>query len=277
MTKYVGGPWEYAFTRYLPESMDDLAQFLERVLQSFRLGMSQRAQLMAVPSFALATRQLENMERGVRDTTKCKAKIRDGQKQANRLFVPTIGKAMAGAYTTCAQETGAHFLHLRVTLMETNRFTGAGCFRRMKAHFVEHVENVKGTMFQQATRDAENALRRTIDTVEMELQKSVERIVVMISKVYRTVLVNQNVFKSLPTTQEEVQSLLNRVDGRFELVLRPLAESANLEVEDPAAMDIDHDVPATTKAGDSHNMADDNAVPTNTELPVEVDTPMENA
>ncbi len=116
MSKALGRPWVYVFSRYLPESMDALAQSLARVLQSFRLGMSERAQLMAASSFALATRQVENMERSVTDTTNCKATIRAGQKQANRLFVPTITEGMAGAYTSCTQESGEHFLHLRAPL-----------------------------------------------------------------------------------------------------------------------------------------------------------------
>ena len=96
--------------------MDVLAQSLAKVLQSFRLGMSERALLVASPSFALATRQVENMERRVTDTTNCKATISAGQKAANRLFVPTIGEGMALAYASCAQESGEHSLHVRAPL-----------------------------------------------------------------------------------------------------------------------------------------------------------------
>ncbi len=146
----------------------------------------------------------------------------------------------------------------------------------MKTLFMGHVENMRNTVFREATREVESAIRRTMDKVELEFDNEVEGIVIMVSKAYRALLTNQNVFKAVSTARDEVRSLLSQVDGKFELVLRPPTEPANPEAE-VTAMDIDHSVPAATIAGDSNDMADDNAVRTNTEPSVEVDAPMENA
>ena len=146
----------------------------------------------------------------------------------------------------------------------------------MKTIFMGHVENMRNTMFREATREVESAIRRTMDKVELEFDNEVEGIVVIVNKAYHALLTNQNVFKTVSTARDEVRSLLNQVDGQFELVLRPPTEPAKPEAED-TAMDIDHSVSAATIAGDSNDMADDNAVRTNTEPSVEVDAPMENA
>ena len=106
MTKQLAWSWEHVFSTRLPEHLDLLAEALQNVLRSFRKRMAKRPQLKKAPSFALATRQVRNLERSFKDTTEFKAMVSVGQKEASRLIVPTIAEAMAGAYTYCVGESG---------------------------------------------------------------------------------------------------------------------------------------------------------------------------
>ncbi len=155
---------------------------------------------------------------------------------------------------------------------EANSPAGIGSFKRMKTHILDHVESVRDTMFRDATREVERALRRTLNEAEWELEKKVEGVVTLINKDYSALLVNQNVFKALSTARDEVQYLLSQVDQQFEMVLRPLAEPPNLKSENTAVMDIHHSVPASANA-----MADHNAVRIKIEPSVGADTSMEDA
>ncbi|KAK4149799.1 hypothetical protein C8A00DRAFT_46657 [Chaetomidium leptoderma] len=217
MTQHLARSWEYTFSTCLPERLDILAEALGRVLRSFRLRMARSPQLKKASSFPLATRQVKILERRLKDTAKFKATITKGQKGANRLFVPIIGEAMAEAYTYCAEESGI------------------GCFKRIKAHLIEHVEGVRGTMFKAATRKTESALNSTLDEVESDVKHKVDNILVLINRDYSALLTSQNIFKALSTSRDDVRNLLGQVDGRFERVLRPLPEP-----EEMAAMDVDH-------------------------------------
>ncbi len=116
MNKQLAKPWEYVFSNFLPASMDSLAEALGNVLQSFRLRMSQRAELMKAPSFALTSRQIKSLERSLEDATASKAMISTGQKEASRLLVQIVSKKMTKAYTSCSEEYGEHIpLHQRYT------------------------------------------------------------------------------------------------------------------------------------------------------------------
>ena len=134
--------------------------------------------------------------------------------------------------------------------MEAHHPTGVGCFKRMKTHVLDHVESVRGVMFRGAARKTERALRDTLNSVELEVAKKVDRIVILVGEDYEALLAKQSRFTAL-STRDKVQNLLGQVDGRFEMVLRPLAEPANPGSEETAARDIGRSVPAATRAGDS--------------------------
>ena len=106
MTKHLALPWEYVFTTCLPERLDHLAESFGTALKSFRLNMSKRVELRKASSFALATRQVESLEKSLKDMTDCKATLTAAQKEASRLIVPTIAAAMAEAYSDSVGESG---------------------------------------------------------------------------------------------------------------------------------------------------------------------------
>jgi hypothetical protein len=106
MTKRLVRSWEYVFSSTLPQSLDLLATELAESLRSFRLQMAKRPELKKAPSFALVTRQVENLESSLDDTAELKDLVNTGQKEANRLFVRIIASRMAGAYTHCVEERG---------------------------------------------------------------------------------------------------------------------------------------------------------------------------
>lgn len=106
MRKHFVRSWEYVFLTQIPANMEILAEALGSTLQSFQLGMSERAQLTAASSFTLASRQVKNLESSLRDTTDLEARITAGQKIASRLLIEAVGERMARVHTSCARESG---------------------------------------------------------------------------------------------------------------------------------------------------------------------------
>ncbi|KAH6636266.1 hypothetical protein F5144DRAFT_645099 [Chaetomium tenue] len=222
MTKRFPRAWEYVFSVALPQNSDTLAEALGKSLRSFRLRMDKRPELKKAPSFDLVTRQAENLEIHLKDIMEIKDMVRTGQKQANRLFIPAIGSAMAGAYMHCVGQRGI------------------GCFKRMKAHMVAHVNNVRGTMFKAATDNVESALKHTLEEAELEMIRKVGEVIGLVNNGYSSLLANRDIFRALSSSRDEIQDLLSQVDQQFEQVLRPTAH------ENTAIMDVDFEVSATT-------------------------------
>ncbi len=139
--------------------------------------------------------------------------------------------------------------------MEAHHPTGAGCFKRMKTRLTQHVESERNKLFQRAARKTEWALRDTLNSVHLEVAKKVDRIMIEVSKDYKALLAKQSRITAL-STREKVQNLLSQVDGRFDMALRSLAESANPGLEEMAAEHIDQGAPTAVIAGHSSFDAD---------------------
>ncbi|KAK3295670.1 Dynamin family-domain-containing protein [Chaetomium fimeti] len=221
MTKRLARSWEYVFSSAFPHNLDVLAEALGESLRSFRLQMDQRPELKKAPSLALVTRQVENLERDLKDAMEFKAMVSVRQKEASRLFIPAVTSAMASAYAHCVRERGM------------------GCFKRMKAHVVAHVDEARNTMFKAAVKDVESALNDTLEQLEAEVVKKVEDVVGLVDNGYRSLLIDQNIFRALSSSRDEVRNLLSQVDQQFEQVLRPVRD------EDTTAMDADFEASAT--------------------------------
>lgn len=145
---------------------------------------------------------------------------------------------------------------------------GIGCYKRMKAHITEHVETVRGTMFRNAAKKTESALSCTLDELEVDMEKKVEEVVRLISRDYTTLLVGQNIFKTLSTSRDEVGRLLAQVDQRFEKVL----------MEDATAMAVDQEAPApppssVLSASGTGSLDADTAIPVDNSERVGAETP----
>jgi hypothetical protein len=87
---------------------------------------------------------------------------------------------------------------------------------------IAHVKSVQDTMFKVATRSVEFALERTIGRLESRMTEKVEKILGQINHDYSSLLVNQNIFRALSSSRDDVRNLLSGVDQRFEQVLRPI-------------------------------------------------------
>ncbi|KAL2137153.1 hypothetical protein VTI74DRAFT_7700 [Chaetomium olivicolor] len=223
MTKYLARSWEQVFSAYIRKRLDILAETFAKTLASFRIKMAKRPQLKAASSFALATRQVMILETTIKDTTKLILMVNTGQKEASRLFIPVITSEMSSAYAYCTQESGP------------------GCYKRIKAHVLEHVESVRDTMFRAATQKTEACLRNTIDQVEAEIKDTVEGILSLISRDYTALLANQSLFKALSTARDEIWLLLSQVDQRFEKALQAFLQPASPNRTDEiTAMGADH-------------------------------------
>jgi hypothetical protein len=95
-------------------------------------------------------------------------------------------------------------------------------------------------MFKTAAQNVEGVLNRTIDRLESQVTRKVDKTVALINDDYRSLLVDQNIFRALSSSRDEIRNLLSQVDQRFEQVLRPI------EHENTTAMDVDHEASATT-------------------------------
>ncbi|KAL2164210.1 hypothetical protein VTH06DRAFT_3426 [Thermothelomyces fergusii] len=170
--------------------------------------MAKRPSLRKAPSFSLAMRQVENLERGLKDITELEAIISVGQKEANRLLVPTVAEWMADAYAYCADEHGT------------------GCYKRIKTHVVEHVERVRNAMFEAAADRVRGALEDILADLKSATLNQIRKIVDVVYRDYSSLLANQNIFKALEAARDKIWGLLNEVDERFERVLHPPVPSA---------------------------------------------------
>jgi Sec-independent protein translocase protein TatA len=248
MTKQFAQSWEYVFSICLPETLETLAESLGKSLRSFRKQMSQRQQLTKASSFALVTRQVRILEKGLKDTTELKAILSTGQRDASRLPIPVITGAMADAYAYCVEESGKNtYVPAADDLRNPDHFTGTGCFKRIKEQFLEHIKSKRAIIFQAAARETEEALRATIDELEAAVDKNVESIVGHINKDYSALLKDENIFKELTAARENVWNLLDQVDGRFERVLRsPVEPTSSHRTEEARAMDDDRETRAAS-------------------------------
>lgn len=110
----------------------------------------------------------------------------------------------------------------------------------MKAHMVAHVNSVRGTMFKAATQNVESALNHTLKQAELEMIKKVGEVVGLVNSGYSSLLADQNIFRALSSSRDEVRDLLSGVDQQFEHVLRPTTH------EDTDVIDVDFEASATT-------------------------------
>lgn len=94
-------------------------------------------------------------------------------------------------------------------------------------------------MFKAAAQDVENALKHTLEGVELEMIKKVEEVVGLINNGYSSLLVDQNIFRALSSSRDDVRDIISQVDEQFEQVLRPTRH------EHTAAMDADIEAPGT--------------------------------
>ncbi|KAK4123389.1 hypothetical protein N657DRAFT_664403 [Parathielavia appendiculata] len=206
-------------TTCLQEMLDDVAESLGGILRAFRKQMSQRQQLTKSSHFALATRQVRIMENDLKDTTELEGILSSGQKEASRLPIPVIAEGMADAYAYVNKES----VH------------GAGCYKRIKNHFMHHLETERIDMFQMAAQRTKDALSATLDGLEAA----------HIDNDYGTLLMDENMFKELTAARESIRKMLAQVDERFERVLRGPVESTGTGlVEEARATEENREAPA---------------------------------
>ncbi|SPQ22881.1 33a1c8c7-d86f-4eb1-815a-97caacca19ac [Thermothielavioides terrestris] len=220
--KHLSGSWEYVFESYFPELIEKLVARFGQALSAFRLQMDKRPELRKIPSFALAIHRVKILENNLSDMANLMEVVKTGQKKANRLIVPALTEAMAVAYGHCAGESGT------------------GCYKRIKAYMLDHVERNQGTMFRAAARKMESALLSTVDDFEAEVKAEASRIVLLIQTDFRAVVAHQDIFKALSTARDDVRNLLAQVDGRFEQILKMQVTQA------PPPVTIKQEMPSET-------------------------------
>ncbi|KAL2156387.1 hypothetical protein VTH82DRAFT_1132 [Thermothelomyces myriococcoides] len=143
--------------------------------------MAKRPELRKAPFFALATRQVKKLEKGLKDITKLEAIIKAGQKKANRLFVPTVAEWMASAYTYCVDEHGQAALHFcgAEPLRKSSLLANQNIFKTLEAardkiwDLLNEVDERFGLVLHPTVRSGIPNRSNGLTTVDVDIEGSV--------------------------------------------------------------------------------------------------------
>lgn len=93
-------------TRHIPDKLKDLAADLVEHLGAFIASMQQRKDLQRSKSYGLVLAKLLTFGKSLEEATPLINLTLEGQKEANRVFTPSIERAMLQAYARCKMENG---------------------------------------------------------------------------------------------------------------------------------------------------------------------------
>ncbi|KAK4165396.1 hypothetical protein QBC43DRAFT_343802 [Cladorrhinum sp. PSN259] len=196
-------PWEEIFTNFVPKFLSALGADMAKHLEAFRKYANERKQLQTSPTFKLVQRQVKLLEASLRECAELAMQVAAGQKEANRLIVPTIGNRMSPAYSFCLEQSGE------------------GCFTIMREHMNTHIHNIRDAMFFDAAVVVENSITALVDDLFVQFKKKASRTTNKVEEDYKALLANQHIFAALATSRDTVRSLLSRVDECFDRIVRP--------------------------------------------------------
>ncbi|KAJ4304171.1 hypothetical protein N0V88_001781 [Collariella sp. IMI 366227] len=157
----------------------------------------------------------------------------------NNALTEPITKHLAGSW----EYAFSHYLSERLDILDESPIKKSfasfrkGCFKRMKAHIIQYVDEERERMFQQTTKETETALKGTIDNGESAMRTKVEEIVTP-SSIRATP-------QSLSVARNEVYELLGQVDDCFKEALQGTAEPVkSIQPDETAATTIDSEATA---------------------------------
>ncbi|OLN81839.1 Nuclear GTPase SLIP-GC 4 [Colletotrichum chlorophyti] len=154
--------WDLAFNNRLPMKLATLASSSKQLMDSFHERMKYRRFLMENNNLVneilvkLLAIQKENM---AHIGQKHRKLVQDAQKDANRLFYPTIQGSMQKAYDDCMEQQGN------------------GAFVIMKQLMKDHVEHTQNKMFKDAANKVEDAINDMLKTLEKTIQDDMNALV----------------------------------------------------------------------------------------------------
>lgn len=201
--------WERTFKHRFPEHFGTLLQDCKNGLQIFYSTMEERVK----DGVGLAIASILKGSVSASEQIFCELNhqlvdfMTEAQRTANRGFNPALAKAMKHAYDVCARESGN------------------GCFRRMKDHMIEFVEQERHQMFGVAIEEVKIALEKMCADLKHMMTCKAEEIASLICTDYERVLdggqVNQS---SMPEHEKKMRDEVS-------MLLKQVSKSDNLHVE----------------------------------------------
>ncbi|KAI3323344.1 hypothetical protein HD806DRAFT_496329 [Xylariaceae sp. AK1471] len=238
--------WERAFQRRLPAILEGFAKEAMIKLQHFHQAAKARAEQRHTNVAGLVTLSnqiLAHMRTVQALPATIRAKITDLQREANRQFTPVICEAMTTAYEICTNERGQ------------------GSYARMKAAMANHVDNVRYSMFQDATKVVKGQLEAMCRAVKQDIADSIQGIFDTIFIDYMRTLVGTEVDRSakLPREELDMRRSVYKVLLLGDKMFAPVLGETAFEASDDAAGD--DPAPLATPAAKSMEATADEAIP----------------
>ncbi|KAI4087546.1 MAG: hypothetical protein LQ344_006699 [Seirophora lacunosa] len=242
MIKLVAPGWEKVFTRRVQSVMNNFTKSVPTVLKKFHRDIEDRARKIGtgLASLTMLSHQITVYEHILKDLAASeKESITQTQKDINREFTPVIEAAMTPSYEWCAVEAGT------------------GCFKRMKAYMIDHVEQKRQTMFQESADEVKRQLKAMVRDVEERLADKTDEMFIQIKRDYRSVLGSGDVAHGevIPRVQRQVRRETKKtiygVEKMFKKVMGlEVEESADDEMMDQDAKSEPDDESDKAKAED---------------------------
>ncbi|KAI0417897.1 hypothetical protein F5X98DRAFT_363421 [Xylaria grammica] len=186
--------WERAFQRRVPAILNDFAKRVTEKLEQFHQTAKARAEQRRINVTGLITlsSQIQAHTRTVESLPgEVYTIITEAQREANRQFTPAICDAMTDAYTICTNEYGT------------------GSYARMKSAMTDHVDDVRHSMFTEATAVVKQHLEEMCRSVMKNIAESIQVIFDTVSAEYMRALVDQS---QKPTRGElDMRSLIHKI------------------------------------------------------------------
>ncbi|KAI0188385.1 hypothetical protein EV127DRAFT_368349 [Xylaria flabelliformis] len=212
--------WERAFNNRLPAHLASLANEMTVKLQQFHQAAKARAEqhranisgLVTLSSQILAhARTIQALPATIRE------KVTALQREANREFTPVIRDAMEDAYDFCSNENGQ------------------GSYARMKVGMITHVEDVRNSMFNDATEVVKGQLEAMCQSIMQDIGQCVRAVFESVCMDYTRTLVGTNLLvnevnrsKEIPHEELEIRRRVYKILLRADMMFAPvLGESVS--------------------------------------------------
>ena len=202
--------WELTFQRRVPKVLKHITTRLNRMLTQFHKLVEKRVleRGSGVPGLHFLSQHVQSSQRTFDALVeKLFAIVSEKQKEANRELVPVICVAMADGYTRCVDERGS------------------GSFMRMKGHMLNHVEQRKDSMFEEATESVKDRLRQMRLDVEEHMREETETVFQAMRSEYFAVIVGTKLPDGYVMPRDErklrrdFDDLIKEADERFRRVI----------------------------------------------------------
>ena len=214
--------WELTFQRRVPKVLKHITKRLNRMLSQFHKLVEKRVleRGVGVPGLHFLSQHVDSSQRTFDALVeRLFAIVSEKQKEANRELVPVISEAMADGYTRCVEEHGS------------------GSYGRMKGHMLKHVKECKDSMFEEATENVKDHLRKMRTEVEEQMREETEVVFQAMRSEYFAVIIGTKLPEGYMMPRDErklrrdVGDLVKEADEHFGRVINDEEVPENMKGE----------------------------------------------